>query len=88
MCGDCHLNNQINELPKFNNYTKAELLAYGFILTLKQLPVIGMASRLTHVGTTATSAVYFNLSPAVSSSVFLQSSVVSSSLLWFLPISQ
>ena len=31
MCGNCHLNNQINELPKFN---KAESLAYGFILTL------------------------------------------------------
>ena len=49
MCGNCHLNNQINELPKFNNYIKAELLAFGFLLTLKQLPVMVVASRLTQL---------------------------------------
>ena len=48
MCGNCHLNNQINELPKFNK-SRATSLWFYFNNSLKELPVMGMASRLTQM---------------------------------------
>ena len=48
MCGNCHLNNQINELPKFNKSRVTSLWFY-FNTSLKELHVMGMASRLTQM---------------------------------------
>ena len=81
MCGNCHLNNQINELPKFNK-SRATSLWFYFNTSLKQLTCYWHGLKAdTDVGTyIATSAVYFNLFPAVSSSGLLQSSAVPSSL--------